>query len=403
MARVLIVVPPLTGHLNPTLALGAELTRRGHAVTWCGHREFVEPRLPAGSRFVAAAAEVPASIRDAISQQTAPLRGMAALRFLWSDFILPLAEDMLPGLVGAVDEVAPHVLVVDQQAIAGAAVAEARGLPWVTSATTTGELSNPASDMPQVEDWRRDLVEEFLVRAGVPADRAATLDPRFSPCLVLLFSTEALVGPDRHYPGHFAFVGPALGDRRSAPDCTDFDWHLLDHDRPLVLVSLGSLNGHVGARFFSVAAEALAGLEVQAVLVSPPALVPDLPPNVLVREWVPQVALLDRAAVVVSHGGQNTVSESLAAGVPMVLAPIRDDQPTIADQVVAAGAGIRVPFGRVGVAQMRAAIDAVLHEPGFRAGAGRVRASYDRAGGATEAAQRVEDLLHGRVDRQVPA
>lgn len=395
MANVLIVVPPLTGHLNPTLALGAELTRRGHTVTWSGHRDFVEERLPEGARFVAASDEVPASIRDAITHQTAPLRGMAALRFLWDDFILPLADDMLPGLVRAVADVAPDVVVVDQQAVAGAAVAAAAGLPWVTSATTTGELSNPASDMPQVEQWRKGLVDDFLARAGVPADRADGLDPRFSPHLVVLFSTEAMVGADRHYPDHFAFVGPALGDRPSRDD--DFDWHLLDRDRPLVLVSLGSLNGPVGARFFSVTAEALADLDVQAVLVAPPALVPEPPDHVLVREWVPQVALLDRTAVVVSHGGQNTVSESLAAGVPMVLAPIRDDQPTIADQVVAAGAGLRVPFGRVGVPQLRASIGAVLHEPRFRAGARRVQASYARAGGAPAAARHIEALAVGRV------
>lgn len=393
MSRVLVVVPPLQGHLNPTLAVGAALAERGHEVTWAGYRDFVAPRLPLGSRFVAVGDGIPATILEAISHQTKPLRGMAALKFLWSDFILPLADDMLPGVARVVDDLRPDLVVVDQQAIAGAAVAEARDLPWVTSATTTGELTNPASDMPQVEEWRRGLVARLLERAGVAPARAAVVDPLFSDDLVLLFSTEALVGGDRVFPDHYAFVGPALGNR---PPRATFDWHLLD-DRPLVLVSLGSLNGHVGERFFAVTAEALAGLDVQAVLVAPRTTLPSPPPNVLVRDWVPQVALLERTAAVVSHGGQNTVSETLAAGVPMVLAPIRDDQPTIADQVVAAGAGIRVRFGRVGVVQMRAAIDAVLRDPRYRDGAREVQASYARAGGAAEAAERIDALLTARV------
>ncbi|GAB4013694.1 glycosyltransferase [Nocardioides ultimimeridianus] len=394
MARVLIVVPPLTGHLNPTLALGAELARHGHTVTWTGHRDFVQKRLPVGARFAAAAERMPQPLLDAIGEQTVPLRGMAALRFLWNDFILPLADDMLPSLERVVDEVAPDVIVADQQAIAGAAVAEARGIPWVTSATTTGELSNPASDMPQVEEWRHGMVQDFLVRAGVPADRAADVDPRFSPHLVVLFSTEALVGPDRTFPGHYAFVGPALAERRV--DET-FDWDLLDPERPLVLVSLGSVNAVTGRRFFEVTAEALAGLDVQAVMVAPRSFVPDPPANVLVREWVPQLPLLRLASAVVSHGGQNTVSESLALGVPMVLAPIRDDQPTIADQVVAAGAGLRVRFGRVGVPQMREAISAVLGEPSFSEGARRVQESYAAAGGVAAAADRIGQLVGAAV------
>ena len=52
MSRVLIVVPPLTGHVNPTIGVGLELTARGHDVRWAGLAGVVDRLLPEGARFV---------------------------------------------------------------------------------------------------------------------------------------------------------------------------------------------------------------------------------------------------------------------------------------------------------------------------------------------------------------
>src|SRR5262245_15167824 len=363
MARILFVVPPLAGHVNPTVAVGAALAARGHDVAWTGHPDAVPQLLDPGARFVPVDDGVPAGVVDAVAERFSGLRGPAALRFLWRDVLIPLADTMLPGVRGAVDQIGPDALVVDQQAFAGAVVGRERELPWATSATTAGELVDPLASMGRVAAWVRGLLDAYLVRAGLAAAAAEGFDPRFSPRLLLAFTSPALVGPGVIFPAHYAFVGPALGDRPEP----DFDWGWLDPDRPLVYVSLGSVNGPDGARFFAEAVAALGSMSVQAVVVAPPGLVADPPANVLVQTWVPQVALLARSAAAVSHGGQNTVSEALAAGVPLVVAPIRDDQPINAAQVVAAGAGVRVRFGRVRADGLAAALAEVLGEPGYRA------------------------------------
>jgi UDP:flavonoid glycosyltransferase YjiC (YdhE family) len=94
----------------------------------------------------------------------------------------------------------------------------------------------------------------------------------------------------------------------------------------------------------------------------------------------------------VSHAGHNTVCESLAHGLPLVVAPIRDDQPIVAQQVVDAGAGIRVKFGRVRAPELRSAVTALLDDETYRAAAQRIRASFAAAGGAAAAADRLEKL-----------
>jgi MGT family glycosyltransferase len=131
---------------------------------------------------------------------------------------------------------------------------------------------------------------------------------------------------------------------------------------------------------------------MQVILVAPPNLVDPPPDHVLVREFVPQLDLLPYLQVVVSHAGHNTVCESLAYGVPLVVAPIRDDQPVIAGQVTNAGAGIRVPFGRVGATALRESITAVLDDPDYRTAARRIQASFATAGGAAAAADHLEKL-----------
>jgi MGT family glycosyltransferase len=387
MSRFLFVVPPMAGHVNPTLPVGRELAARGHEVAWAGPEEVVAELLPPDAAFV----RVPLApaVRDHIAARADDLRGAAALKHLVGEFLVPLAQCMVPGVEAAVESFRPDALIVDQQALAGVAVALARGLPWATSATTSALLADPMELIPRVKAWADGLQRDVLRSAGVEPEVAATVDLRFSPELVLVFSTPAFVG-GVGYPAHYAFVGPAIGHR---PDTTPFRWEWLARPGPHVLVSLGTLNWHNGGRFFQAAAAALGEMDAHGIIVAPPDLVPETPPNVVVRPQVPQLALLPHLDAVVCHGGHNTVCEALAHGLPLVVAPIRDDQPAIAAQVEAARAGVRVRFGRVGPAELRAAMEAALADGPLRRGADRIRQSFAAAGGPAEAATRLERLV----------
>jgi UDP:flavonoid glycosyltransferase YjiC (YdhE family) len=386
VSRFLFVVPPLAGHVNPTIGVGRELAARGHDVAWAGPADVVRPLLPGDLTLL----DTPLSgqVHAAIAARAADLRGVAALRHLVGEFLVPLASCMVPGVRAAVDAFGPDALVVDQQALAGVAIACTTGLPWATSATTSANLGDPLAALPKVKGWADGLQRDVLRDAGVDDATAAGIDLRCSPHLVLVFSTPELTGgppPARHV----VFVGPSIVAR---PDEPPFDLGWFDEGGPCVLVSLGTLNWHNGRRFFGAAAAALGELGVRGVLVAPPQLVGPVPEGVLATAPVPQLALLPHVDAVVCHGGHNTVVEALAQGLPLVVAPIRDDQPTIAAQVVHAGAGVRVAFQRAGVAELRGAIDAALHDPRLRDGARRVRRSFAAAGGPALAADHLERL-----------
>ena len=392
MSRIVITVPPLTGHVNPTVGLGAQLSARGHEVTWAGLPGVVDVLLPPGAGFRPLIGTLDQQAFDDMQQRARGLRGPEALRFLWQDFIIPYATATAAELLELVTELDPDLLVVDQQAVAGAVVARQRDLPWVTSATTSAELTDPLAALPKVDAWVRGQLVDLQLGLGVDPATAARGDLRFSEQLVLAFTSDALVGPTAVPDAPVRFVGPSIADR---PDPTPFPWDWLEPGRRRVLVSLGTVNAEVGARFFATAVEALADTDLQAIIVAPPEAidVPDHVTNVLVRPRVPQLALLEHLHAVVTHGGHNTVCESLAHGLPMVLAPIRDDQPIVTDQVVRAGAGRRVRFGRVRAAELRDALTTVLDEPAYRRAAARLATSFRSAGGAAAAADAIEDLL----------
>ena len=378
MTRFLFVVPPLAGHLNPAVALSHALTDLGHETAWVGAESFVRPRVGLD------AVVFPTGLRPYRGQHD---RGLQAVKSLWEGFLVPFARNTLPAVDKAVLQWRPDVLVVDQHALAGALVAHRHGLPWASLAASMMELTQPLRALPKVHAWTCDQMAALWHAAGLSGDPATDL--RFSPHLVIACTSPAMTGPQA-FPGHFALVGPMLGRRPAVPD---FPWHRLDSARRLVLVSTGTLVADLAADFYARVAAAVRPLggAVQAVCNADPATVADPPDNVLLIPQIPVLELMPRLAGVVSHGG-STAYETLAHGVPLVVAPIRHDQPLIAAQVVAAGAGVRVSFGRSTPSQLRAAILSILDGPAYRTAAGRVRDSFAAAGGAAAAARRLERL-----------
>lgn len=250
MSGFLFVVPPLVGHINPAVGVADLLLARGHRVAWACADPGLVRRL-AGDRapVFPCAGPVP-GVGEA--RRPPDLRGPEALKFLWEWYLLPLAEAMAPGVRAAVETFRPDVVVADQQAFSGGLVAERAGLPWATSATTSAEFADPLAGLPRVTEW---LAERLAGLRGSVGDPAGDTDPRFSPHLVLAFSTVELAGPPAAARGGpIRWVGPSITAR---PAAAGFPWDWLDPGRATVLVTLGTANADAGGRFLAVCREAL--------------------------------------------------------------------------------------------------------------------------------------------------
>ncbi len=393
MSRFLFVVPPLMGHVNPARAVAATLAGRGHQVAWTGSEATLRPLLgaeatiyPTGSRIHRPQADL----------------GLASVKSVWERFIVPFTRFTLPAVEKAVADYRPDVLVTDQTTPAGALVAHRHGLPWATLICSTIDLCRPYRGLPKVEAWMSDQLAGLWAAAGLPA--AERFDVRYSPYLVLAFTSRELTGPllPPADGAHVRLVGPAFGERAGDPD---FPWDWLDPARRHVLVTMGTLADDLAADFNARAVAAFAPLaaQLQAIVLGAPDADAGAAENVLMLPKAPVLRLLPKLDAVVTHGGLNTVCESLASGVPLVVAPIRHDQPVNAGLVTAAGAGVRIRFARARPAEVGAAVRTVLEDVRYAEAAGRIARSFAAAGGATGAAGHLEELA-GRthmVDRQL--
>jgi MGT family glycosyltransferase len=397
VSRFLFVFPPLVGHVNPAVGVAEELTRRGHEVAWVAHQAAVGHLLGAGATIYPAGDEFLERSDDLMAGHDAR-QGAASLMFVWERFLVPLTVAMAAPVRAAFDAFGPDVVVADQHAFAGSIEAREAGIPWAVSASTTAELLDPlVVGATKIASWFERQLQTLYGAMDLPHLAEAGFDPRFSPHLVIQYSTARLVGTVQRNLSSVVFVGPA--HRLVEGTRNGFPWEWLDRYDSLVLVSLGTLVEGKGLRFLARTMEAVADQRYGVVLVGDAFLLPAAPDNVLVRPYVPQLDLLPRMDAMISHGGQNSVLEALMAGVPLVCAPIRLDQPITADQVVRAGAGRRLSFARARPREIGAAIDAVLTDPSYRQAAAHVGESLRTAGGATAAADHLEGLVRASATK----
>ena len=384
VARFLFVVVPVVSHLWPAVAIGDALAAAGHDVAWCGPDSDLRPLIgpdmtiyPTGKRSYREFHEV----------------GMAAVRELWDEYVIPLNRFIRGPVDRAVAEYRPDVVVADQYALAGAMAADKHGTVWATLAAGILELTPPASE-PGLRDWVRSKVASVRETAGLPADDR--IDLLFSPYLVIATTAHALTGTVP-LPEHCVLIGAALGARRTDPG---FDWDWWDRSRRHVLVTAGSMSAHLVPGYIARMMAALEpmGARLQVVLNTAADALPEPPPHVLVAPRVPMLDLMPRLDAVFCQAGQSTVNEALAHGVPMVVAPIRLGELVVAEQVVRAGAGVAVSFAEATPAQLAAAVTAVLDEPVYGERARRIAVAYAAAGGAGAAATHLAALAAARND-----
>lgn len=218
-----------------------------------------------------------------------------------------------------------------------------------------------------------DDVKDFARRCGYPLEaiefRSDTWPVLQLPTLV--FCPPEFDFPRQRLPEGVAFVEPSVDtDRRDG----DFPWERLQQDRPLVYCALGSVAPSKYVRqitpFFQAFLDAMAERPCwQGVLTvgrSLDAGALRCPENVLVVPEAPQLQILERASLMVSHGGFSSVKECIFQGVPMVLLPMFYDHPGNAARVVHHGLGVRGDFTGASSSKLRWWMDTVMHDPAYK-------------------------------------
>jgi UDP:flavonoid glycosyltransferase YjiC (YdhE family) len=366
--RVLFTVQPSTGHLHPLVPVARALSEAGHEVAVCSSPSFRADVEAFGLAHLDAGLDW---ITSDHSTWTAfppmPPPGPEFGKFVVTVFADITAQRMAPDVITIAAEWRPDLIVREAMEYGGCLSAEALGIPHASIAGN----GYSAVDSPEVHYFpgNRHLVAEPMARhraeLGLPADPANEMPFRH---LHLCFTPPAWDGADAPRPGNAAFL---RHENAAKADTSLPAWVDELTDRPLVFASLGTVFNTTPGVLEAIIAALLSEPVNLIVAVGPdqdPARFGVVPANVRLTRYVPQAELLPRCAAFVTHGGFNSVKESLIAGVPMVVVPITADQPYCAQRCAALGVGEAIGADERTPERIRAATRAVL-------GAGQHRAS----------------------------
>ena len=393
MARTVVFFPESAyGPTNNCVGIGDVLRRRGDRVVFIIEESFEGALAEKGfeERLMrltppSEEAEDPGQFWKDFIRDTAPVFRRPTIEQL-EGFIAPTFEALCDGarhvderLVEIIDEVRPDVIVEDN--VVSFPALPASGLPWVRIVSCNpAEIKDPEvppafSGYPVAdrsgwsdyrEEYRRALgplqqhFDEFCRGRGAPAlDELEFIHT--SPELNLwLYPSEV----------DYARSEPLTGgwhNLEASVRATDAAWELPESvapdERPLIYLSLGSL-GSADVELMRSLIGSL-GDSAYRVIVSkgPQHDQLELASNMVGEEFLPQTSILPMVDLVITHGGNNTVTECLYFGKPMVLLPLFWDQYDNAQRIDETGFGARLATYGHEPAELHAAIDRLLSDP----------------------------------------
>ncbi len=389
MAKYLFFTFPEYGHLNPTLAIVEELIARGEEVVYYLTEPFRQVIEATGATFRALPfnrLQVPVfSSPDEVNRRIATLPTL----------MFQMSTKMVPLLVKNIHEEQGDCIVCDRMFLWARIAAHILYIPVVALCPSYAmnshynlyaQLWGNNSFSPDMMDSLNNEFAQLSVQYGIPPFDIRSLGLDAEP-LTIAFLPRAFQPAGETFDERFLFVGPSLQSSRYEHET--FPLERLD-GRPTLYISLGTVfNKQVD--FYRLCFDAFGDTEWQVVLsfsTLDQAISHTIPDNFLVAAYVPQLAVLARTNIFISHGGMNSVMESLSNGVPLIIIPQILEQEVTAQRVQDLGLGIALNRTTVTADILREAVTRIAHDPAFRTRAQDMQQLMQAAGGyqrATEA------------------
>jgi UDP:flavonoid glycosyltransferase YjiC (YdhE family) len=392
--RFLFTTIPGSGHFHPLVPTARALQHRGHEVSFAASPMFAPAIEAAGFEAHPAGPAWLENLGDPVMQ-----------KILAGEFFVDLIRmGMVEDVMRAASATAADVIVRGSGELGGLVAGAILDIPVASAAPAAAKFYEPMI---------RPGVARAAAEHGLDGERVAASDfeilridrtPPSLETLGYLAPTNSVNVRPEPYDGG--------GDLP--------EWFNELGGRPLVYVTLGTvMNGNIP--LFKRIADALADAPFDVVIALghgiPREALGEVAGNIRVGGYLPQSRVLERASAVVNHGGYNTVSAALGAGLPLFLLPMGADQPYNTERCIAVGAALGViqdqppgppsaappPFTYPDPAVIRDGTRRLLDEPAFREAARGVAVEIAAMPPADYAAERLEEAVHARSEARSAA
>jgi MGT family glycosyltransferase len=353
-------------------ALARKLQLRGREVVFIGVPDIEPVVRAAGLDFVSfCESEYPPSSIAKRWGEVAKLQGLDVVRYTARELTPGLIKAAFEHLPGKIAETGVNALILDTLYRLIEIVPMHLRLPYVqiwnvlhfdsSGSTPLALYSWPHETSPEalarnieglhilreIRERIMPIAQSYAKRNGLDIDwsnPAATV----SKLAVITQTPKEFDFPIPYLPPQFHYTGPFHDNQGRKP--VPFPWEKLT-GKPLIYASMGTLVNGLNNTYSTILEAVGEFPEMQVVLsvgknFNPGDLGP-IPSNTMVVRIAPQIALLKRAALCITHAGLNTTLEALAQGVPLVAIPIGYDQPGVAARIAYHGVGEFVNIGNL--------------------------------------------------------
>ena len=384
---------PAIGHINVTLPVVAELVRRGHRVTYATNSRMAPLVTAVGATPMPY--ESPLASRKLLHQIDAEYMAHEPVRSIDE------AIATVPQYEAGFGDDVPDVLLYDVSTFAaGRVLARKWKRPAIEMFATIASnehysLTQQIGAMYAGEiDGTHPAIIDFFVKMGVLLREHGLGDVTLEEFTAPADDANLVFLPRRFQPAHetfddrFAFLGAGVGDRPAQ------QWAPPAPERPVALVSMGSFHYDNLEGLLRTCLDAFAGTRWHVVVAVGDevdrAALGEVPENVELMRWVPQLAVLERADVFISHVGMNSVMEALYFGTPVVALPHMPEQRITAARLAELGLGVDLSGQQVTAERLRAVVDALVADDTVRGNLDALRDDLRAIDGPALAADYIE-------------
>jgi MGT family glycosyltransferase len=400
--KIGFICPNLPGHINPMSALARHLQARGHDVVFLyspsanglpcipgEKRDDMNANRPEmskleGNEALAFYCGVAAKETEAIFKSLPRILGKTGVEALVLDPIQFFVE------LAAMKLRIPYVTVANALYIDFSGYTPAGIFGWPHETTPDALARNLQAVTAAVRFCYNGGTQSYAKELGFKTD----LDHPSWVFSELAYITQLPKEFDFEHPllpPQFHYTGPFHDGKGRHP--VDFPWDRLTGE-PLIYASMGTIMNGRADVFRTIAAGVANHRGTQLVLSIGDRLDPKqfgpVPSNAIIVNQAPQLELLKRASVCITHAGLNTVLESLAQGVPQLAIPVTFEQPGIAARIAAKKTGVTMSFADLTSEHLSTLLDEVLNCSIYRENARKFQEIISKTNGLALAANIVE-------------
>lgn len=392
MAKIIVLSVPSHSHINPTLPIVAELKKRGHTVVYFGTEDFRKKVEATGVSYRAYPITKPPKIN------------IAGNIVEGADYIVDITTLAIPKLLPFLEKEKPDLILADALALWGKFHGHLLHIPVVSYVSTFAFntkiiLSNRmflltilSHALTRPFHYLRAQINYFRLayRYGLPLNLVGDIFTPKDPSIIkIVLTTSAFQPLSETFDASYHFVGPMLTLPKAQKGTIQ-----IPKGKKVIYISLGSIYTN-NLTFFKSAIEAFRGSDYTIVISIGSKIkredLGEVPSNILLFEFVPQLEVLSKTDLFITHGGFNSTSESIYYGVPMLVVPQIFEQKYNAERIERLGIGIYMQ--QLDAASIRAAAEKVLGDSSYKERITKLQKSFQTAGGAKAAAQIIEEQI----------